>query len=100
MLSRKSICLSLFAALCCILLDARPVNRTVTLRQPDGSLFSAVICGDEYSHSVRDIQGHLIETDSEGYWCYSAVLADGSRERSNCGVGDFAPAHILSASLG
>ncbi len=100
MFSRKSICLSLFAALCCILLDARPVNRTVTLRQPDGSLFSAVICGDEYSHSVRDIQGHLIETDSEGYWCYSAVLADGSRERSNCRVGDFAPAHILSASLG
>lgn len=95
----RELTISLTFLFSCIAMHARPVNREVVLRQPDGSSFRAIIAGDEYCHTVRDLHGHLIATDTEGWWCYSGFDSDGSRLMSGHRAGMEAPEEILLASL-
>ncbi len=80
-------------------LSAIPVrNKSVTLTQPDGSIVYAVINGDEFSHTVKDLSGHHITKGSDGYWCYASFSSDGGKYSSGYPASAPAPAHILSGS--
>ena len=53
----------------CTILSAGPVrHRQVVLSQPDGSTITAIISGDEFSHSVRYLSGNCLGQDEKGYW--------------------------------
>ena len=78
---------------------ARPVhNRLVTLTQKDGSIITAMINGDEFSHTIKDLEGHTLVKDSDGNWCYASYSPDGTAYSSGYCVGEKAPAHVLNAS--
>ena len=96
---RKPLLTFLTALMAVFTATASPVHkRTVQLIQPDGSIFSAILDGDEFFHTLTDLQGHLIVKDRNGAYCYAAISADGSRRSSGFEVGKPAPAHILAAS--
>ena len=83
-----------------LLLTAGPARRTpVTFTQPDGTVFQALVRGDEYLHFITDLEGHALVRDSSGFWCYARYDADGTRVSSGHAAGQPAPAHVLSSSL-
>lgn len=100
-MSMKKLLLTfLIAILALTQAEARSVrNRSVVLTQPDGQTLPAVINGDEFSRSIRDLQGHALIQDSEGTWCYAAFAPDGTKFSSGYRAGKEAPAYILSASM-
>lgn len=71
---------------------------SITLAQPDGSTLEGKLKGDEFSHYVTDIQGHVLKQNSDGFWCYGLFSPDGTVHSSGFIVGNDAPGHILSAS--
>ena len=78
---------------------AGPAGRSpVYLRQPDGTVFQAMIKGDEFTRIKTTAAGHSIIQDSDGWWCYAVYGADGSKTSSGCKVGQDTPSDILSAS--
>lgn len=92
--------LSILALLLAVQALAFPVHKkSVILTQADGSTFSAVISGDEFSHSTKDFFGHNLIQDSESNWCYATILPDGSKISSGYIVGKQAPSEVLSSSL-
>ncbi|MBQ9200999.1 MAG: M6 family metalloprotease domain-containing protein [Bacteroidales bacterium] len=50
----------------------------VQVRQPDGSLLTVCLHGDEHSHFTTDVTGHLLCQDESGYYRPAAFQADGS----------------------
>jgi|GEM_PF-1233128 M6 family metalloprotease-like protein len=50
-------------------IPARP--RPITLTQPDGSQFTAVLKGDEHFHFAEDQDGYSIILDKDGWWTYA-----------------------------
>ena len=63
-------------ALCVILsagtADAVPVfGKPVTLAQPGGAEFRALLYGDEFGYYIESPDGHTLFQDDEGSWCYA-----------------------------
>ena len=93
----------LFLALACLLshliLTAGPAYRgLLTFKQPDGTVFQAVVRGDEHLHVITDPGGHALIRNGDGFWCYAYYNADGSKVSSGHVVGGDTPAHVLTAS--
>lgn len=59
-----------FLAACLTLLCfAIPAKRIATqLSQPDGSIITAYLCGDEHFHFYIDADGDMLTTDSKGFY--------------------------------
>ena len=58
-----------FILLACSLLLSAPLrNMETELRQPDGSVFSCLMSGDEYYHRPHDSNGYTIMLDNQTGW--------------------------------
>jgi len=68
------------------------------LMQPDGSLISGVMTGDEFYRIKTTPEGHAIMQDDEGWWCYAFYRNDGTRENSGWRVGHEVPPWVLDRS--
>ena len=78
---------------------AGPVmNTVVTYSQPDGSTFSAIIKGDEWTKIRTTASGHVITKDSDGWWCYGIYDTSGRIQSTGYPVGQQVPADILASS--
>ena len=78
---------------------SRPARKgPVALKQPDGTVVSARIAGDEFMHITTTSDGHAIIQDEEGWWCYASFGADGQRSSSGWRVGAKAPREVISGS--
>ncbi|MGM9742560.1 MAG: M6 family metalloprotease domain-containing protein [Candidatus Cryptobacteroides sp.] len=86
------------AFLCQTALAKKAIPCSITLTQPDGSTLEATLKGDEFSHYVTDLQGHVLKQNSDGFWCYGLFSPDGSLHSSGFIAGGDAPGHIISAS--
>ena len=83
----------------CIISLAGPARRTPAyMRQPDGSVFQAIIKGDEFTKIKTTSEGHAIVQDADGWWCYALFESDGTRVSSGWKVGRNVPAEILLQS--
>lgn len=61
---------------------AGPVrDRHVALSQPDGTTIRAVITGDEFGHTVKDMSGNFLAQGEDGYWHIVASAPKGNREK-------------------
>ena len=49
----------------------------VEIRQPDGSLLTVRLRGDEYHHFVETEDGHLITKDLKGFFNYATLDSEG-----------------------
>ena len=80
--------------------SGRPAHKgQMSLMQPDGSTFTAVFKGDEFTRIKTTEQGHAIIQDSEGWWCYARYDDDGNKSSSGYKVGQETPFHILDQSI-
>jgi len=97
----KKLLLTISASLLALCqLAARPVhNKPVTLVQPDGSTISAIINGDEFHRSTKDLQGHNLVQGPDGTWCFASFSPDGRKVSSGYSASGKAPSGILSASM-
>lgn len=68
------------------------------LMQPDGSTFTAVFKGDEFTRIKTTPDGNAIIQDNDGWWCYAVYNEDGSRESSGLKVGQELPSPIIGRS--
>ena len=75
--------------------DARPAAKGVhTLLQPDGTVFSAVIRGDEFIRLKTTLSGHAIIQDADGWWSYAEYDAEGRKVSTGMHVGDALPSDV------
>ena len=96
----KTIITTFTALFICLCASSAPARKgRIVLAQPDGTTFTAIIKGDEYTRIKTTEEGHAIIQDREGWWCYAEYEADGSRRSSGCRVGVQTSADILSRSL-
>ena len=78
---------------------ASPARRGhLTLTQPDGTAFSALLQGDEFARIKTTIDGHAIIQDENGWWHYAAYDSEGNKTSTGCKVGKDVPPAILAAS--
>ena len=83
----------------CIISLAVPARKTpVYMRQPDGSVFQAIIKGDEFTKIKTTSEGHAIVQDADGWWCYAVFESDGTRVSSGWKVGGDVPSEVLLQS--
>lgn len=81
--------------------DARPAAKGVhTLLQPDGTVFSAVIRGDEFIRLKTTLSGHAIIQDADGWWSYAEYDAEGRKVSTGIHVGDALPSDVSVRSAG
>ncbi len=59
----------------------------ITYTQPDGSTFKGYVRGDEFCHVRTTASGKSIAKDSEGWWCYAQLDADGNLTATGSRVG-------------
>ncbi len=79
--------------------SAAPARRgPITLVQPNGYSFRAVLKGDEFGHVLMTENGCAVVKDSDGYYCYAFFDAEGGRSSSGIHVGDNAPSDALVSS--
>jgi M6 family metalloprotease-like protein len=79
--------------------SASPARRgPVILTQPDGTSFSALLKGDEFTRIKTTTEGHAIIQDENGWWCYAIYESDGSKYNSGYRVGQDTPSLILNQS--
>lgn len=71
---------------------------SVYLYQPDGTSFSAKICGDEFMKIVTTSQGHAVMQDSEGWWNYAIYDTNGRKTGTGWRVGSYTPEDVMHAS--
>lgn len=95
---------SLYICVCALLLSlaslASPARRgSINLTQPDGTIFTAYLTGDEFARIKTTADGHAIIQDEDGWWCYAIYESDGGKKSSGHKVGSDVPAHIKSLSL-
>lgn len=80
-------------------LYAGPAKRgAVCLQQPDGTVFDALIKGDEFVRIKTTTDGHAIIQEDDGWWCYAFYDADGRKRSSGWKIGFDAPQEVLQAS--
>ena len=80
--------------------SASPARRgPVVLTQPDGTVFTALLQGDEFARIKTTLDGHAIVQDKDGWWCYAVYSDDGSRYNSEWRIGADVPETIMNKSL-
>lgn len=85
--------------LACVSTYAGPARSSVVyLKQPDGTVFQAMMKGDEFTRIKTDALSRSIIQDADGWWNYAIYQEDGTKTSSGWKVGQEAPADILSAS--
>lgn len=68
--------ISLIAFAMPTLLYAVPATqKSLKLRQPDGTFVNIYMYGDEHSHYITDTKGYPVEKSKDGFYCY--IGADG-----------------------
>lgn len=78
---------------------AGPVRNTVdTYTQPDGSILSVKIKGDEWSRIRTTSDGCAIVRNEDGWWYYGVYDNDGRLTCTEYKAGSKAPAEIISES--
>lgn len=78
---------------------ARPVRPgKYTFTQPDGTTFTAVCRGDEFTRINTTASGEAIVCGTDGWWHYAHYESDGRLVSSGCRVGIPASADILAES--
>ena len=93
-------CLPLLVLLGCLVPPAlaAPVNGKVfTVRQPDGSVLSVRVYGDEFYRRMADFDGYTLVRDPETGWvCYAREAAGGDVESTGIAAraGEKAPAGL------
>lgn len=70
----------------------------MVLTQPDGSSFTAIIQGDEFTRIKTTIDGAAIIQESDGWWCYAVYGENGEKSSTGWHAGSGAPEDIISAS--
>ncbi len=81
-------------------LQASPARSgPITLFQPDGTSFTAVFKGDEFTRIKTTSDGHAIIQDKDGWWCYAIYDTDGGKCSSGWKVGKDVPPEIMSESM-
>lgn len=95
--SRILLCLfSLFVSFSVSGGPARNIIYTVT--QPDGTVFTSRIRGDEWIRIKTTTDGYAIIQDPDGWWSYAVYDERGKKHSTGCHVGKPAPSDILSRS--
>ncbi|MCM1153105.1 MAG: M6 family metalloprotease domain-containing protein [Muribaculum sp.] len=64
----------------------KAVPHPIVVTQPDGTQLTVSLRGDERSHDFYTTDNHLIIRNSEGFFCYARVGADGLPEASSLRV--------------
>ena len=73
--------------------------RDITLTQPNGYTFEAILRGDEFHKILKTKDGgYSVTRDPDGWWCYAYYDADGSRHSSGARIGIPASPVIMEAS--
>ncbi len=75
---------------------ARPGKMTIA--QPNGHTFTAILRGDEFFHIMTTEDGCAVVMDKDGYYSYAAFNAAGERFSSGVHVGDNASGDVLADS--
>ncbi len=80
-------------------MQAAPARRgNITLYQPNGYAFSAVLRGDEFAHILTTKDGSAIIQDSDGYYSYAWFNSQGEKFSSGVHVGQTASSDVLIES--
>ena len=92
--------LTAIALLCiCTVLGAVPAKRGVLrLAQPDGSVLSVRIIGDEFSHIVRTEDGAALKLGPDGFYKYGVLGRNGKLEATEYTAGRQVPEQVLRES--
>ena len=77
--------------------QAKPGARTFT--QPDGSTFTALVRGDEFTKIQTTIEGYSIKQGEDGWWYYAMYDENGLKSCTDYKVGQPAPQTILNSSM-
>lgn len=70
----------------------------ITLMQPDGTSFKALLQGDEFLRIKTTADGHAIIQEQNGWWCYALYSEDGTKRSSGWRIGQESPADIKTSS--
>ena len=96
---RRVSCLVLLLSLLGQVLQAIPARKaTAVLSQPDGSRFTILIRGDEWSRIVTTEDGCAITRDADGWWCYAEFDSEGRKQPTATRVGSEASGTTLARS--
>ena len=78
---------------------SRPARKgVISLMQPDGTVLSARISGDEFIRVTTTLEGNALVQDKDGWWCYAEFDENGHRRSSGWKAGTPAPAAVISGS--
>ena len=89
----------MLAILLASLSSASPARQgRMVLTQPDGSTFSAIMQGDEFTRIKTTTDGAAIIQESDGWWCYAVYDDDGTKRSSGHHIGKDVPEAVISAS--
>ena len=79
--------------------EARPAAVQVfSIVQPDGTVFSARLRGDEFMKIFTTADGHAIGQDADGWFCYAYYAEDGTKTLTEFRIGQDVPAEVLAQS--
>ena len=96
---RLRILITIIIILSALTVHASPAKRGVmTLMQPDGTSFKAVLKGDEFTRIKTTTDGQAIMQDEDGWWCYAIYGADGTKTCTGMKVGQTASGAIPAES--
>lgn len=85
----KHFALSLILFFVSLVLFAAPARYgKVTLTQPDGTAFTAILSGDEFMKIKTTETGEAIIQDADGWWSYAVYDEKGHKKSTGCHVGD------------
>jgi hypothetical protein len=65
-----------------------------TLRQPDGTTFKAIECGDEWLYFFETPEGYIVRPGSDGFFQYFTINTAGEFVATGLRVGIDAPHNI------
>ncbi len=96
---KQKIIVSILAVLLSFPALSAPARKgVVLLSQPDGTVFSARMYGDEFMKITTTADGDAVAQDKDGWWCYAYYNAEGRKVSSGHRVGSDVPADVRAAS--
>lgn len=78
---------------------APAAGKALQLVQPDGSSFTARLCGDEFMKVMTTADGKAVIQEADGWYCYAVYNSSGTKISSGIRVGETLPADVASASM-
>lgn len=98
-MNSKHLLLSVATLLMTFSLWAGPAKRGVVyMHQPDGTVFEALLNGDESVRIKTTIDGYSIIQEEDGWWCYASYDTDGRKRSSGWKVGWDTPTEVIQGS--